>query len=376
MEYNDDIEKLLQQYGRQQQLVSHVRHLAHVQARRRAWVVCTLLVLLGSIGIVRMLSTSQTLEQSLVAQQVRTVSDNTAPVVDVATVKVEPKSVTAPTKPYNNQIAMMETPDTPLPSTVEEPSLVAATLQGDTADSSNFNAWTADILPTLADSADKMSAVPKALPSIDNVSYSELQPPVKHNSRLHFISSVTASLTPLYGTEESSTSDNNTAVSDGHSVLSPYGTLMADVGAAITVAGNERHHFDIGFTLGGHYQQGELLSVGYDQMLGVDGSESEVLAMQSEGIYGSFSLYASLPLTFNIAPRDNNSVGWSLSLTPAHSISLSHMLGGIELNPWRLTLGVGVLFPKRYFRRVSLIANLLPLYLSYPIHEIGIEIGF
>ena len=56
--------------------------------------------------------------------------------------------------------------------------------------------------------------------------------------------------------------------------------------------------------------------------------------------------------------------------------TVEQLLGGIELNPWRLTLGVGILFPKKYLHRVSLVANLLPLYISYPIHEIGIEIGF
>ena len=78
MEHNDDIEQLLQQYGRQQQLASHVRHLAHVQARRRTWVVCTLLMLLGTAGTVRLLVSSEELEQPLVAQHLHPIVDNTA----------------------------------------------------------------------------------------------------------------------------------------------------------------------------------------------------------------------------------------------------------------------------------------------------------
>lgn len=47
-----------------------------------------------------------------------------------------------------------------------------------------------------------------------------------------------------------------------------------------------------------------------------------------------------------------------------------------DLIPWRLTLGVGILFPKRFPRKFSPVGNLLPLYTSQPLHEIGIEIGF
>lgn len=369
MEYNDDIEKLLQQYGRQKQIASHVRHLAHVQARRRTWVACTLLVLLGSVGIVRMLSTSQTSEQTLVAQQVRPTAGNTVPAVDVATVNVEPRLMTATTRHYDNQTAMIEIPDSPLPSTVEESPLVAKLPQEDTA------VHAPDVL---SEPIPETTLVDVFHPEIGMPSEPIIQPSnqaIKHSNNLHFISSVTASATPSYGTGYAGDASANTE-STTSLALTPRCTFTADVGAAFTVAGNERRHFDIGLSLGGHYQQGELLNVVHNQMMGVDGFLSDVIITQTEGTYSTFSLYASLPLTYSIAPRDSKSVGWSLSVTPARSIALSHMLGGIELNPWRLTLGVGILFPKKYLHRVSLVANLLPLYISYPIHEIGIEIGF
>lgn len=193
-------------------------------------------------------------------------------------------------------------------------------------------------------------------------------------SRFHFISSVTASATPTYGGDNLSPDG---ASSSPHSTLSPRFALAADVGAAVTVAGNGRRHFDIGLTLGGQYHQGEVLSTDHTVMQGIDGNQP-IITTQTEDTYNAFSLYASLPLSFSIAPRDRQSMGWTLSLTPAHSLVSSHMLapGGFELNPWRLTLGVGILFPSRFPRRASLVANLLPLYTSQPIHEIGIEIGF
>ena len=185
MEYNDDIEKLLQQYGRQKQIASHVRHLAHVQARRRTWVACTLLVLLGSVGIVRMLSTSQTSEQTLVAQQVRPTAGNTVPAVDVATVNVEPRLMTATTRHYDNQTAMIEIPDSPLPSTVEESPLVAKLPQEDTA------VHAPDVL---SEPIPETTLVDVFYPEIGMPSEPIIQPSnqaIKHSNNLHFISSVT-----------------------------------------------------------------------------------------------------------------------------------------------------------------------------------------
>lgn len=364
MEYNNDIEKLLQQYGRQQQLASHVRHLAHVQARRRTWVACTLLVLLGSIGIVRMLSTSQTLEQSLVAQQMQPAADNTASAVNAGAVNAEVKQETTPTKLYDNHIALKENHDSFLQSIVEEPPLVATLPREDTAVLQDRQ----EIIRP--DHHDTLS--PAVL--VADISPADIQALPKQSSRFHFISSVTASVTPFYGS--GNVDDFSNSHANNSSAFSPRCTFTADVGASVTIAGNNQRHFDIGLTLGGHYQQGELLNVGYGQMSGVDGLQTEVVTMQPEGTYNTFSLYASLPLTFSIAPQDNKSVGWSLSLTPAHSITEIRMLRGLELNPWRLTLGVGILFPKKFPRRVSLIANLLPLYTSQRIHEIGIEVGF
>lgn len=363
MEHNDDIEQLLQQYGRQQQLASQVRHLAHVQARRRTWVACTLLVLLGSVGAVNRISTSSSIEpQPLVAKQVRPAVATPASTADVP-------PATAPTLPHANHIIAGTTNDLPLPPTGEEPPLPAALPQEDTAAAPDRQD---SILPYL----------PNTLPPsmlVADISPVDLQAQSKQSSRLHFISSVTASATPFHSTGsagEAAEPQSNSLVNDAYSSFSPRYTFAADMGAAFTVSESDRRHFDIGFTLGAFYHQGELLKMIPTHMQGVDGNESEIVIMQSEDTYSTFSLYASLPFVFNIAPRDNKSVGWSLSLTPAHSIVLSHMLGGIDLNPWRLTLGVGILFPTKFPRRVSLVGNLLPLYTSQPVHEIGIEIGF
>lgn len=366
MEHNDDIEQLLQQYGRQQQLASHVRHLAHVQARRRTWVVCTLLMLLGTAGTVRLLVSSEELEQPLVAQHLHPIVDNTALPLEMPSAEIHTK-----------------------------PAIVRSSVNLRHADSSLFIGKRQDSTALATSSSsdsgflpDSVSLVTNPFPEIEEGNlhkavteeYATLLPtPTQQSSRFHFFSSVTASVMPFYGTNDSEgySGPNNPSTND-HSSFSPRFALAADLGVAATVAGNERRHLDIGISVGGHYHQGELLNETLSELMGVDGSLSEI-TFQTEDTYNTFSLYACLPLTFSVAPRDNQSIGWSLSLTPAHSLVSTQMLGKLEqleLNPWRLTFGVGILFPKGFPRSVSLIANLLPLYTSQPIHEIGIEIGF
>jgi hypothetical protein len=54
----------------------------------------------------------------------------------------------------------------------------------------------------------------------------------------------------------------------------------------------------------------------------------------------------------------------------------NHTRNKSVLNPWRLTMGLGLALPRGFIRRLSLTANLLSLYTSSSLHEIGIEIGF
>ena len=49
------------------------------------------------------------------------------------------------------------------------------------------------------------------------------------------------------------------------------------------------------------------------------------------------------------------------------------------LNPWKLSIGLGIALPKSPVRSIGLSANLLPSFTDGPykkIHEIGLVIGF
>lgn len=366
MEHNDDIEQLLQQYGRRQQLASQVRHLAHAQARRRMWVASTLLVLIGSVGIIHLVSSPQSIRQPLVAQQLRPVVYNTVPNSDEIAVEVHPRPALT-----HSSVSLCQADSSP--NTGEQPDstvLVVSSITNPKELSDSVFPIT-NIYPKAEEDGCQEAAVEE---------YATLLPlNTKPSGRLHLISSVTASAMPFSSTGytmEGPESQSNSPTNNNSSTLSPRFALTADVGASFTVAEGKRRHLDIGLALGGHYHQGEILNVSQSQMLGIDGNLAEIVTSRREDIYNIFSLYASLPLTFNVAPKDRQHVGWSLTLIPARRIAISQSPDGFDLNPWRLTLGVGMLLPTKFPRRVSLVGNLLPLYTSQSVHEIGIEIGF
>ena len=90
-----------------------------------------------------------------------------------------------------------------------------------------------------------------------------------------------------------------------------------------------------------------------------------------------FSLYATLPLTLDLFPRGRSHTGLQLSLTPAHSIALSRH--NSLFNPWKLNLGIALALTDNPIRSIGLSANLLPSFTDGPyksIHEIGMVIGF
>jgi hypothetical protein len=90
-----------------------------------------------------------------------------------------------------------------------------------------------------------------------------------------------------------------------------------------------------------------------------------------------FTLYASVPLTFNLYLSGRNKAGWMLSLTPAHTVT--PVAEKIYLNPWKLTASIGLSLPDDFCRSISLTFGLLPTFTSGPfqnMHEIGLSIGF
>lgn len=90
----------------------------------------------------------------------------------------------------------------------------------------------------------------------------------------------------------------------------------------------------------------------------------------------TLSLYAGIPLTLDILPHGQDKTGWQLSLTPARNIATTQSHGIFSPNPWKLTLGVGIVMPRGIAHHISLTANLLPLYPHQSLHEMGVLIGF
>lgn len=100
-------------------------------------------------------------------------------------------------------------------------------------------------------------------------------------------------------------------------------------------------------------------------------------------VYPTFALYATLPFSLNLYPRGHDKSGLLFSFAPGRTLTpVTGTVGDVKLkgiNPWKLTFGVGISFPKSIFRNITLTANLLPSYIEGPlknVHEVGMSVGF
>ena len=166
--------------------------------------------------------------------------------------------------------------------------------------------------------------------------------------------------------------------------FAPSNTIQANVGVDYTVASNSRSRLNIGLNLSGYAQQEEvnIQSTSYQHSQEMGGwltmdAYSTIPNTTNETINThTLSLYAGIPLTFDILPHGPDNAGWLLSLTPARNIATTQSHGIFSPNPWKLTLGVGIVMPRGIARNISLTANLLPLYSHRSLHEVGVLIGF
>lgn len=379
----NDIEELLQQYGadqrQQQQAADHVRHLAHRQAQRRTAAACVA-VLVAIVGVV-MHRWQQLPEPTgmLVAEQSQNIIPHTAtmpPSIEPTTVttanvttevKASPRCLVA--QPQATQTA--ELPDySEIPDYSNPPSTDSPAPSTPTHSITPTNHITSIISPT-----SPQQKTPKA-------------------SRLHFTASIgasTAANTYLGMYDINIDHLNSISPNANNSTITPTQNLSANVGVAYTVASNHRSHFDVGVALSGYTGQCDIQihEFGYTYANAIE-SSGQWTQNGSDGLtpipnsttehytYNTFSLYAGIPLTLNLHPRGTDRMGWQLSLTPAHSLATTRPLGNHAsnyLNPWKLTVGIGIAIPNSVIRRISLTANMLPLYTSHSLHEFGIEIG-
>ena len=167
--------------------------------------------------------------------------------------------------------------------------------------------------------------------------------------------------------------------------------LQAGVGASLALADSKHYSLSLGVGISGNMRTDapNMMHLDYDgnNMSGTNGIGMDNFSSDAEpapeyyilhpGLNPLFSLYATLPLTFDFYPRGRSHTGLQFTLTPARSVAASSSKS--LLNPWKLSIGLGIALPKSPVRSIGLSANLLPSFTDGPyknIHEIGLVIGF
>lgn len=383
----DEIEQLLQQYGEDQrqqlQATETVRRMARQQGRHLTLAACMVVaVLIGGTIFYRL--QPQATPQRLSAELHTDIPmpEPTTPVTPAINIPSEPafKATPAPRQP--ERPISISTDPAPESSTTDYYEPLPKNNKADPPSP------TAPLPSTAVTPAHN----PQLRPEID------LQPtaaPVNHtpSRKLRFSMSLGASTmgSAPFGHKESNLTMTNSV--DGFGTqpgenttmhFAPSNTIQANVGVDYTVASNSRSRLNIGVNLSGYAQQEEVsiqsTSYQYSQEMGgwltMDVSSTIPNTTNETINTHTLSLYAGIPLTFDILPHGSDKTGWQLSLTPARNIATTRSHGLFSPNPWKLTLGVGIVMPRDIVRHISLTANLLPLYPHQSLHEMGVLIGF
>ena len=381
----DDIEKILQQYGedkrQQQQIVDNLHRMAQRQSRRRIGIVGVAVLLLCVTLTIRNLSQQQGSEPIMAATQKASTTKTEA--VPYPTNEIPHSETPHHSKPRGkekfhlpaNDNTLTEsnlTDNSPLSDTAEPQTGIAAAMP-----TNSVNADTA----TLPHTTELINTVPlpNAIANATTI-YKD------NENRISFISSINASAVSSSSIGYSEGIMTNEIISNAgetFSSINPDFTLSANFGASYAIASTRSSRLDVGVSFSGHLLQGTIsdytVSVTDDGYTNND--EIQYFLTNKEHSYSSFDLFANFPITLNFFPLGKDKTGWSLNITPAHSIVRTHTQGASSanpfvVNPWKLNVGLGIVLPRKVIRRVALTANLLPLYTSRSIHEIGFEIGF
>lgn len=379
----DDIEKILQQYGedkrQQQHIADNLHRMARRQSQRRIGIAGVAVLLLCVTLTIRNLSQQQDSKPIIVATQ--KVSTPKTEVLPYPTNEFPHSETPHHSKPRGKGILHLPdndntlaesnlTDNTPLFDTAEPQTGIAATMP-----TNSGNANTAILPPTTE--LINTTPLPNAIASVttnDNA------------NRISFISSINASTvssSSIGYAEVNMTNEIISNVGETFSSINPDFTLSANFGASYAIASIRNSRLDVGVSFSGHLQQGTIsdYTVGLEANNFANTDEIQYVLSNQEHSYNSFDLFANIPITLNFFPLGKDKAGWSLNITPAHSIVRSHTLGASSatpfvVNPWKLNVGLGIVLPRKVIRRVAITANLLPLYTSRSIHEIGFEIGF
>ena len=379
----DNLEDILQQYGadrRQQQQAADNLHGLARQQKRRALMVCTAILLATTVWAVYLFALPQHTSNVIIArQEVPSVPQTPS---QEQTQQSIPTTTQHKTKHTSSSTIPIPEPTVPqeydIPYENTEPPAIAITQQALDTDTLNTN--TPNPLESPLSDFQPIHIQDPLL--ADNA---VVQPSVDEGKRFHLTASIGASALPRIGADDVNTIENTlhsiSGTTNSYTSMSPSSTLAANVGVNYAIPFGERQGLELGIGLSGYSHQAEVTTYNIGIVDGIDGTDNTTIYPAGKPeIHSTFSLYASLPLTFNFRPKGKD-IGWNLSLTPSHSIATSSMLGNHTrnksvLNPWRLTMGLGLTLPRGFIRRLSLTANLLSLYTSSSLHEIGIEIGF
>lgn len=381
----DDIEKILQQYGedkrQQQQIADNLHRRAQRQSRRRIGIAGVAVLLLCVTLTVRHLSQQQGSEPVMAATQ--KVSTQETDVLPYPTSEIPHSETLHHSKPRgkekfhlpanDNTLAESNlTDNTPLFDTAEPQSYIAAAMPTSSGDAATATLpHTSELINTLP--------LPNAIASATTLNYD-------NTNRISFISSINASTVSsgsIGYAEGIMTNEIISNVGETFSSINPDFSLSANFGASYAIASTHSSRLDVGVSISGHLQQGTIsdytVGIAHDGFIAND--EIQYVLSNQEHSYNSFDLFANLPITMNFFPLGKERTGWSLNITPGHSIVRTHTQGAstanpFVVNPWKLNVGFGIVLPRKVIRRVALTANLLPLYTSRSIHEIGFEIGF
>ena len=389
----DDIEKLLQQYGsdmrQQQQAADRLRQMARRQARRRTAVACVAAVLLVAGGYRLQQSKAPMMAENAAApakEQGTATTVAEQALAHQARATVEPL-LAPPRHTAQGPAAFMPDaaqPSSPLQAYADDyplPSLsVSDTMpvpqDAEPAIQPRQELQAANTLPALlAESADEPVA--------------DLSPSLAQTARWHFTAAVGTAMMGGMASYEDMTLASMDALSLTNEPFSmayatPNSHLQAKVGVSYALWEDARQRFSVGLVADGYAQQTDVHFQSVDYCMAMnshsfDASDQGLVqnVNTTDEIYSKniMSLFVGVPLSYDFYPRGTGRLGCQLSLTPAHSL-VATPSKRIFINPWKLTIGAGVLFPKGWIDHISLTANLLPLYQNNPIHEFGVLIGF
>lgn len=362
-----DIEQLLQQYGadrRQQQTAADsIRLMARRQRRTVAALASVAVILLAATWLLRSTpDTATTLSATM----------HTASVPQTPAIEETPN--------HNLQTTTQQPTDTE-PSTQRPPYIVASLspLHGTAQAESLALQAEPDILAEEKDDIPPCIVAPLSKEEGDAVFSSayaqaeEYEPTrqLEKHSRLRVMAELGAAMA--------------NAATSGNS------RLQAGLGASLALAGSKHYSLSLGVGISGNMRTDapNMMHLDYDgnYMSGTNGIVTDNVSSDAEpypeyyilhpGLNPLFNLYATLPLTFDLYPRGRSHTGLQFTLTPARNVAASSSKS--LLNPWKLSIRLGIALPKSPVRSIGLSANLLPSFTYGPyknIHEIGLVIGF